>query len=194
MAVPQRIVSHDETALFYDRHRHFVDLDVAPLVAVDEGHVERDTQPRRLLDGVADGKRDAVGPRRPVDPRPREVLQLVVHLERPNMSALRQPLGQAQGAVAAERAHLEHPLRAYHPDQHAQQPSLLVPAGHAAVEQSQVRGPPQPVQIVRLRIDMLFDIIVQPQNISYLLSLIFYLLPPSAPPAPAGSCRGRSRR
>ena len=152
MTVPERVVGDDESPRPQDAHHHLVALDIRALVAIDERHVELYSEFRGLRQRVADDELDTVGHLRALDPGPREVLHLVVDLERVEPSALRQTLRHRDGAIAAERPHFEHPLWLYHLHQHLQQSSLQVSAGHPSVNRVHVRRPPQPVQILRLRL------------------------------------------
>ena len=161
MTVPQRIVGDDIAARPQHRHHHVVALAVGALVAVDEGHVERHAQSRCLGQRVADDERDLVGHGRLLNPRAGKVLHLVVHLKRVEPSAVRQSLCHGYGGVAAERSHLEDGLRTYHLDQHLQQPSLQVVAGHPAVDGVDVGGPPKPVQVVGLWRGVSEDVVVE---------------------------------
>ena len=150
MTVPERVVCQDEAPRPQDTHHHLVALAVGPLVAVDEGHVEGDTKFGGLRQRIADDKLNLVCHLRAFDPGTCEVLHLVVDLERVEPSALRQSLRHRDGTVAAECSHFEHPLWLDHLHQHLQQPALQVSAGHPSMNGSDVRCPPQPVQVLRL--------------------------------------------
>ena len=81
MAVPQRVVSHDKTALPKHREGHFVGFDIRSLVAINENKVEGDAQAWGFGDGVADGEAYFVGHGTTLYPRAGEVFLLVVNLE-----------------------------------------------------------------------------------------------------------------
>ena len=154
MAVPQSVVRQDETALAQHAQRHLVGLHVVPLVAVNECHVENDAQLGSFLYGVAYAEVYLVGHVAALYPRTGKVFHLVVYLESVELAVFGQSLSQANGAITAKSTHLEHMLWANHLHQHAQQSALYVSAGHAPVDGVDIRGAPQPIQIVALRLYM----------------------------------------
>ena len=160
MAVPKRVVGEDETAGAQQVESHLVSVDVSALVAVYERHVELHAEFRGFRQCVADDEAYAVGHGRAFNPRPGEVLQLVVYLVGVHHSATFKALSQAYCAVSAERPHLKYVLGAYHAHEHLQQPALQVAAGHAPVQQVYVGGAPQAVEVVALRVGMGKDIIL----------------------------------
>ena len=154
MAVPQGIVRQDETALAQHAQRHLVGLHVVSLVAVNECHVENDAQLGGFLYGIAYAEVYLVGHVAALYPRTGKVFHLVVYLESVELAVFGQSLGQANGTITAKSPHLEHMLWANHLHQHAQQSALYVSAGHAPVDGVDIRGAPQPIQIVALRLYM----------------------------------------
>ena len=108
-----------------------------------------------------------MGQARPFYPRPGEVFQLVVYLESVEFSALGQGTGHAQGAIAAEGAHLEHEPGPQHTHEHTEQAALQVSARHASVEQVHIGGAPEPVQIVGLRVYVPLYIVVEQVGVAY---------------------------
>lgn len=154
VAVPQGVVHQDETAWTEYAQRHLVGLHVVPLVAVNKRHVESDVQLGSLLYGIAYAEVYLVGHVTALYPRAGEVFHLVVYLESVELAVFGQSLGQANGTITAKSPHLEHMLWANHLHQHAQQSALYVSAGHAPVDGVDIRGAPQPIQIVALRIYM----------------------------------------
>ena len=108
VAVPQRVVGDDVTAVADDGQQGVVGLPVGALVAVYEGHVKLYAQAGSLYIGIAYAELDAVGHGRALYPRPGKVLHLIVYLVGPHGATFFQTLCHADGAVAAERAHFEY--------------------------------------------------------------------------------------
>ena len=160
MSVPQGVVGDDVAALPDDGQQRVEGLAVGALVAVDKGHVEHDAQSGRLDIGVAYAEVYAVGHGRPFYPLSGEVFHLVVDFKGIYLAALAQSLCHADGAIAAECAHLEYALRAYHLYEHLEQTALEMARGHAAVHGMDVGGTPEAVEIVSLGVYMLSDILV----------------------------------
>ena len=159
MAIPERIVGEDETSRAEDRQHHLIAVAVGALVAIDEGHIKQDAKLGRLNECIADDELYLVGHWGTFDPRPREILHLIVDLEGVKSSTLVKALCHGDSAIAAKGADLEDCGGTYHPDEHLQQATLQMSACHAAMDGVDVRGAPEPVEIVGLRLRMAQDIV-----------------------------------
>ena len=161
MAVPKRVVGQQESAFAEQREHRLVSLHIRPLVAIYESHIELDAQLWRQFVGVADAKINSIGHRRLLNPRPSEILHLVVHLERVDATALLQPLSHTDSAISAERPHFQNVLRTNHLHQHLQQPTLQMATHHSSMNGVNIRGAPKPIQIIGLGLYMRKDVILQ---------------------------------
>ena len=157
VTVPESVVGQDKGAGAHVRQQGFVVVGVVALVGIDKGEVEGAKRGQQRQ-GVADVEVDLVGPGRPFEPWPREVLLLVVDLYGVQLSPRLECAGHTKGAVAGESAQLDDAPRPCHVNEHRQQAALQMAAGHARVVQVQVRGAPEPVQILRLRVDVCEDV------------------------------------
>jgi len=159
MAIPERIVGKDEASWAEDRQHHLITVAVGTLVAIDEGHIELNAELWRFDEGIANDELYLVGHWGTLDPRPCEVLHLVVDLEGVKSSALVKTLCHGDGTIATERADLEDRCGTYHPDEHLQQATLQVSAGHTTMDGVDVRGTPETVEVVGFRLRVTQDII-----------------------------------
>ena len=159
VAIPKRIIGEDESTGTQDRQHHLIALAIGALVAIDEGHIKLDAEFWRFGEGIADDELNLVGHWGTFDPRPCEILHLVVDLKGVEPSALIETLCHGDGTVAAERADFEDRGGTYHPDEHLQQATLQMSAGHTAMDSVDVRGTPETVEVVGFRLRVAQDVI-----------------------------------
>ena len=159
LTVPERIVGEDETTRAEDGQHHLITVAIGALVAIDEGHVELDAEFRSLNECIANDELYLVGHGGAFDPGTREVLHLVVDLKGVEPSAVVEALCHGDGTVTAERADFKDRGGTYHPDEHLQQATLQVSAGHTAMNRMDVRGAPETIKVVGFRLRVAQDVI-----------------------------------
>ena len=161
MSVPEGIVSQYKTAWSEDGEHHLVALAVGTFVTVDKGHIKFYAKFRGFRQRITDNEVDLVCYSRTFYPWTGEILHLVVDLKGVESSAFLQAFCHRDGTVTAERSYFEDGLWTDHLHQHLQESPLQVPTGHPSVDGADVRGPPQPVEILWFRLRMRQYILLQ---------------------------------
>ena len=123
-ARPKDVVGDDEAALRELRQHVLVVGDVALLVRVDEGEVERAVHLAEQLDRLADAVIDPVGDAGFLGVPPRDCGRLLVHVQARDPPALGEVERHRDRGVAREGADLEHVARAGEPDEPAEKLAL----------------------------------------------------------------------
>ena len=160
MTIPQSVVCNDVATRIHIREHHVVVILVATLVSIDEHQIELQIQAWHHLHRITDMHLDSVSVGRILEPRQGEVLLFVVHFHSMKHTTLFQSFCKTQTAITAVCAQLKNQLRANHRHKHLQEPSLQMTACHAPIQQMQVGSTVEPMQIIALLVDVVYDIII----------------------------------
>ena len=93
MTIPQGVVGKNVTARPKQAHRHLISLDIGAFIAVNEGQIKHDSEPRRQHISVSNGENNLVGHGRLRYPWTRKVFHFVVDFKRIELAFGRQSLG-----------------------------------------------------------------------------------------------------